>query len=79
MALDSRTENVPRDANPIDTRSNGNILAALVVLLLLAVALGLYFYYAGSMTPERTINAPSTTQINPPANIPVPQPKPTTP
>jgi hypothetical protein len=66
MAFNSTNENVPRDPPAIDTDYNhGSVLTALAVLLVIAVALGLYFFYAGSMTSERTVNAPPTTQISP--------------
>ena len=82
MAFYSRTGNVPRDATAIDTRRNGGtLLAGLIVALVAAVVLAFFIFNPGTPAPERTVHAPSTTQISPPANTPAsaPQQSPTTP
>jgi hypothetical protein len=73
---------LPRDPSAIDqgyTRSDG-ILSAVIVLLIIAAAFGLYFLYVGSGPTTRTVNEPSTTQLSPapaPTPTPAPQPNPT--
>jgi hypothetical protein len=82
MAFYGRSENVPRDPAAIDTRGrSGALLASLVLALVAVVVLAFLIFNAGTQTTERTLNAPSTTQISPPADTPAqaPQPNPTTP
>jgi hypothetical protein len=81
MAFYSRSENVPRDASAMDTRgSGGTLLAGLIVALIAGLVLAFFIFNPGTPT-ERTVNAPSTTQISPPAKAPTPAPQqsPTTP
>ena len=49
MAFYSRTNDVPRDPSGIEksTNSENGILSAVIVLLIIAAAFGLYFMYSG--------------------------------
>ena len=81
MAFYHKTDDLPRDPSAIDqgyTRSDG-MVSAVIVLLIVAAAFGLYFLYGGSGSTTRTVNEPSTTQLSPatPAPTSAPQPKPT--
>jgi hypothetical protein len=77
MAFYGRTDNIPRDPRAIDTRGEGagTLVAGLIVLVVAALVLGFFLFGSGTTTPERTVNAPSTTQISPPANTPAPAPQ----
>ena len=77
MAFYNKTDDLPRDPSAIDqayTRGDG-MVSAVIVLLIIAAACGLYFLYVGSGPSQPTI-APPFTQ-NAPAPAPAPQPSPT--
>jgi hypothetical protein len=77
MAFYSRTEKVPRDASAIDTRDGGGtLLAGLIVALIAVVVLAFFIFNPSTPTSERTVNAPSTTQLIAPGNTPAPAPQP---
>jgi len=82
MAFYNKTDDLPRDPSAIDqgyTRSDG-MVSAVIVLLIIAAAFGLYFVYGGSGSTTRTVNEPSTTQLAPaPAPLPATQPPTQTP
>ena len=68
MAFYNKTDDLPRDPSAIDqdyTRGD-SIVSAVIVLLIIAAAFGLYFMYGGSgpfqptIAPPVTENAPST-------------------
>jgi hypothetical protein len=72
---------IPRDATAIEESAHGGsgVLSAVIVLLIIAAAFGLYFLYAGSGSTTRTITEPSTTQFSPrPAPTPAPATQPPT-
>ncbi len=77
-----RDPTIPRNASAIDqryTRGDG-VISAVLILLVVAAAFGLYFLYANSGSPSRTVNEPSTTQLAPaPAPAPATQPSTQTP
>ena len=57
-----KTDNLPRDPSAIDqdyTRGD-SIVSAVIVLLIIAAAFGLYFMYAGSGPSQPTIAPPVT-------------------
>ena len=64
----------PRDPSAIAKRSDfGNLFSLVVLLLVVAVAIGFYVYAgAGSALP--TVAAPPVTQLSPPAPAPATQP-----
>ena len=77
MAFYNKTDDLPRDPSAIDqayTRGD-SIVSAVIVLLIIAAAFGLYFMYVGSGPSQPTI-APPVTE-NAPAPAPAPQPAPT--
>ena len=77
MAFYNKTDNLPRDPSAIDqdyTRSD-SIVSAVIILLIIAAAFGLYFMYAGS-GPIQPSTTPPVTE-NAPAPAPAPQPAPT--
>ena len=69
MAFYNKTDNLPRDPSAIDQDYNrgDSIVSAMIILLIIAAAFGLYFMYGGSgpiqpsMTPPVTENAPAPT------------------
>jgi hypothetical protein len=67
----------PRDPSAIDERStwdgSGNFLSLVALVLIVAVAFGLYLLYAGSAPTQPTVAAPPVTE-----NAPAPAPAPTT-
>jgi hypothetical protein len=69
----------PRDPSAMDQRStygsDSNIFSLAILLLIIAVAFGLYFLYADSASTQRTVIPPSTTQLSP---SPAPAPSPAT-
>ena len=74
MAFYNKTDDLPRDPSAIDqdyTRSDG-MVSAVIVLLIIAAAFGLYFLYGGSGSTTRTVNEPSTTQLSPATPAPTP-------
>ena len=80
MAFYNKTDHLPRDPSAIDqdyTRGD-SIVSAVIILLIIAAAFGLYFLYGGSGSTTRTVNEPSTTQLAP-APAPAPQPPAQTP
>jgi hypothetical protein len=79
MAFYNKTDDLPRDPSAIDqgyTRSDG-MVSAVIVLLIIAAAFGLYFLYGGSGSTTRAVNEPSTTQLAP-APAPAPATRPST-
>jgi hypothetical protein len=74
----------PRDPSAIDQRptfgsDGGNIFSLVILLVITAVAFGLYFLYADTASTQRTVIAPSTTQLSPaPAHAPSPAAQPPT-
>jgi hypothetical protein len=68
----------PRDPSAIDQRStyssDGNIFSLAILLLIIAVAFGLYLLYAGS-SPTLPVAAPPVKQMSP---SPAPAPSPAT-
>ena len=78
----SRDPTIPRDPAAIDQRytRDDSIISAVLILLVVAAAFGLYFLYANSDSSSRTVNQPSTTQLAPaPAPAPATQPPTQTP
>ena len=83
MAFYNKTDDLPRDPSAIDqgyTRGDG-MVSAVIILLIIAAAFGLYFMYAGSgsmqpsITPPVTENAPAPTPepgAQPPTQTPTP-------
>jgi hypothetical protein len=72
----------PRDPSAIDQRStyssDGNIFSLAILLLIIAVAFGLYLLYAGS-SPTLPVAAPPVKQMSPsPAPAPSPPTQPPT-
>jgi hypothetical protein len=56
------------------------MVSAVIVLLIIAAAFGLYFLYGGSGSTTRAVNEPSTTQLAPaPTPAPATQPPTQTP
>jgi hypothetical protein len=82
MAFYNKTDDLPRDPSTIDqgyTKSDG-MVSAVIVLLIIAAAFGLYFLYGGSGSTTRAVNEPSTTQLAPaPTPAPATQPPTQTP
>ena len=82
MAFYNKTDDLPRDPSAIDqgyTKSDGTV-SAVIVLLIIAAAFGLYFLYGGSGSTTRAVNEPSTTQLAPaPTPAPATQPPTQTP
>ena len=82
MAFYNKTDDLPRDPSAIDqgyTRSDG-MVSAVIVLLIIAAAFGLYFLYGGSGSTTHAVNEPSTTQLAPaPTPAPATQPPTQTP
>ena len=79
MAFYNKTDNLPRDPSAIDqdyTRGD-SIVSAMIILLIIAAAFGLYFMYVGSGPTQPTI-APPVTE-NAPAPAPATQPPTQTP
>ena len=61
MAFYNKTDDLPRDPSAIDqgyTRSDG-MVSAVIVLLIIAAAFGLYFLYGGSGSTTRAVNSTS--------------------
>ncbi len=77
MAFYSKTNDVPRDPSGIEksTNSGNGMLSAVIVLLIIAAAFGLYFMYSGSVSTTHTISAPPVTE-NAPAPTPAPDTQP---
>ena len=83
MAFYNKTDDLPRDPSAIDqgyTRGDG-MVSAVIILLIIAAAFGLYIMYAGSgpmqpsITPPVTENAPAPTPepgAQPPTQTPTP-------
>jgi hypothetical protein len=79
MAFYNKTDDLPRDPSAIDqgyTRGDG-ILSAVIVLMIIAAACGLYFMYVGSGPTQPSIAPPVTENAPTPAPAPAPQPSPT--
>ena len=79
MAIYNKTDDLPRDRIAIEERARGDtgILSAVIVLLIIAAAFGIYFLYEGSDSTTRAVNEPSTTQLAP-AATPAPATQPST-
>jgi hypothetical protein len=82
MAFYNKTDDLPRDPSAIDqgyTRGDG-MVSAVIILLIIAAAFGLYFMYARSgpiqpsITPPVTENATPTpdSATQPPTQTPTP-------
>jgi len=81
MAFYNKTDDLPRDPSAIDqgyTKGDG-IVSAVIVLLIIAAAFGLYFLYGGSGPTTRTVNEPSTRLAPAPTPAPATQPSTQTP
>ena len=73
MAFYNKTDSLPgdpalpRDATAIEESAHGGsgILSAVIVLLIIAAAFGLYFLYAGSGSTTRTVNEPIDHAVEP--------------
>jgi hypothetical protein len=81
MAFYNKTDDLPRDPSAIDQgyNSGDGMVSAVMILLIIAAAFGLYFMYAGSgpmqPTPPVTENAPAPTPepgTQPPTQTPTP-------
>ena len=80
MAFQNKLHDVPRDLAAIDQRSRGSagLLTGTVVLLIIVVVGGFFLLSTvGGAPTERTINAPTTTELSPSAPQPATQPTPT--
>ncbi len=87
MAFFNKTDELPRDPTlPRDpsaiedsTRGGSGILSTVIVLLIIAAAVGLYFQYAGSGPTQPSIAPPVTENAPAPTPAPATQPPTQTP
>ena len=81
MAFYNKTDDLPRDPSAIDqgyTRGDG-IVSAVIILLIIAAAFGLYFMYVGSGPIAAVYHTTGNGECACPAPAPGPQPPTQTP